>query len=311
MKLRHIDLRLLTVFEALMEERNVTRASRRLGMSQPAVSNTLARLRTALGDDLFLRGADGMRPTRRALELAVPVADALRRLQAAVEPSNFIASEAKRTYRLGMSPQAAAVILPPLIARLRTIAPGIELHIHPKTNVNSVAMLDSNDVDFVIGVGSFGASRIASVDLFEDSFVCLMRRDHPLAHKKLTLSSFVKADHLLVSPTGALSSLLDASLEKKNLRRNIGLVVNQYDTAAAIIAKTDFVGATYGSMARLSESFAANNLIVRPLPLPRVHFTMCWHRGLTNHAAYDWLRDQIIEICLPFRASSRNPHSFK
>ena len=110
MKLRHIDLRLLTVFEALMEERNVTRASRRLGMSQPAVSNTLARLRTALGDDLFLRGADGMRPTRRALELAVPVADALRRLQAAVEPSNFIASEAKRTYRLGMSPQAAAVI---------------------------------------------------------------------------------------------------------------------------------------------------------------------------------------------------------
>ena len=226
-----------------------------------------------------------------------------------MEPSHFVASEARRTYRLGMSPQAAAVILPPLVVHLRSVAPGIELHVRPKTNLTAVSMLDSNDVDFVVGVNPCSVSRIASIDLFEDRFVCLMREDHPLAKKRLTLNAFLKAEHLLVSPTGAPSSLLDVALEKMNLRRNVAVMVNQYDTAAAILAKTDLVTATYGSMANLSQPFGASRLVARVLPLNPVQFTLLWHRGLTNHAAYDWLRDQIVDICAPMRRMYRKSHS--
>jgi DNA-binding transcriptional LysR family regulator len=296
MRMGPLDLKLLIIFDAVMTERSITRAARRIGMSQPALSNALARLRDVLDDRLFIRGSDGMRPTPRALELAVPVAHALRQLQAAFDQRTFVPAEAERTFRLSMSPHASTVLLPSLLERLRRTAPGVRIRILAKNNTRIVPMLDSNEIDFVVGSFLDLPKRFSSVELFRDEFVCVMRRDHPMSRGPMTLDRFNGAHHVLITATGEEGSLFDDILRDLGYVRPISLIVNEYLAGLLVIARTDLITGLFSRIFHIGESFRELALQSMPLPIAPLSIRLAWHPGLRNDPAYDWLRDEIIAV---------------
>jgi DNA-binding transcriptional LysR family regulator len=304
-----LDLKLLIIFNAVMAELSITRAAKRLGMSQPALSNALARLRDILEDRLFIRGPDGMRPTPRALELAVPVADALRQLQAAVEQRGFVPAEADRTFRLSMSPHASTVLLPPLMERLRKTAPGVQIRVVPKNNSRIVSMLDSKEVDLVIGMIPDLPRRFSVAELFHDRFVCVMRSEHPLSRTPMTLRRFVNAQQVVITATGDEMSLFDHKLKALGFTRPVSLVVNEYLAGLMVIAHTDLITGLFSRILRLAESFSALKICALPLPIDPVPIRMAWHGGLSNHPSYDWLREEIISVSSSIKGDSRSANS--
>lgn len=297
MNLARVDLNLLNVFDAVMRERNVTRAGERIGMTQPAVSNALNRLRHLLGDALFVRGADGMRPTARALELAGPVRHALEQIETALDPPEFVPAESTRTFRLAMSEYPASVLLPALARRLEEEAPGIDLRVRSSDNVDAAALLDANEIDFAIGNFPDLPKRFERVTLFEESYVCMMRRDHPLAKGPLTLEEFAAAKHLLITLAGETKSFVDDALAEQGLTRRIAMTAYHFLVAPRIVAKTDMVT----TLARRTAERVAriNPVHLSPLPLPPrlLLLALLWQRRFSNHPAHEWMRALLVDVC--------------
>lgn len=297
MNLARVDLNLLVVFDAVLAERSATRAGQRLGLTQPAISNALARLRRLLGDELFVRGSEGMRPTPRALELAVPVRQALVQLQDALEPAAFIPAEARRTFNLSMTDYTASLILPPLAQRLAATAPGVDLRLRPNTNVNAAALLDGNEIDFAIGGFPDHPARFRSLTLFEDSYVCAMRRGHPLARAALTLEEFVAAKHLLVTLTAEATGIVDRVLEGRGLRRRVAMTINQFLLAPLIVGHSDLIITLARRTAEGCAAVYGLHLVAVPLELPPARVMLLWHERLSRHPAHEWLRATLVDIC--------------
>jgi DNA-binding transcriptional LysR family regulator len=240
MNLRSLDLNLLVAFDALFAERNVTRAADKIGLSQPAFSNALARLRAALKDDLFIRMPDGMKPTPVAEEIAIGVHDALATLQQTLDPPKFDPKTAQRTFRIESNDYLIAAYLPSLLALLAKEAPGIDLRFTPTTG-RTQERLDQQEIDF--GVSAFGdlPERFAVQNLAEDSYVCLVRKRHELTQGKMTLQRFAACSHLLVSPRGDSRGFIDTALAEKGMTRRVGVVINQFSAAPALIAASNMV----------------------------------------------------------------------
>jgi DNA-binding transcriptional LysR family regulator len=173
------DLNLLIVFDAVMQERNVTRAGDRIGLSQPAVSHALSRLRHMLKDELFIRTPEGMMPTPRAEQLAEPLRRALSDMQLALEPESFVPSEASRRFEVAVNNYAAVVLAPSILMTVIATAPGIRLDLRPSGLRDMPALLDRGEHDLAIGTFDDVGERFARAPLLEDSFVVAMRRDHP------------------------------------------------------------------------------------------------------------------------------------
>src|ERR1700679_549436 len=165
-----VDLKLLVVFDAIMTERNVSRAGARIGMSQSATSNALNRLRELLADQLFIRTGSGMQPTAVALRLTTPIHEALQLVRSALEPSLFDPSNSTWTYRLAISDHASIVMLPSLAEHLARVAPGVRLVLRPKVNAEVAGQLDANEIDFAIGVIPALQRRFNRASLFRDSY---------------------------------------------------------------------------------------------------------------------------------------------
>jgi DNA-binding transcriptional LysR family regulator len=181
-----VDLNLLIVFDAVMQERNVTRAGGKIGLSQPAVSHALSRLRHMLKDELFIRTPDGMMPTPRAEQLAAPLRRALSDMQLALEPETFVPQEATRLFVLALNNYAAVILAPSLVTAVNSTAPGIRLDLRPTGMRDMPALLDRGEFDLAIGTFEDAGERFAAAPLLEDSFVVVMGRDHPAAQGELT-----------------------------------------------------------------------------------------------------------------------------
>jgi DNA-binding transcriptional LysR family regulator len=295
MDISRIDLRLLVAFEAVMAERHVTRAANKIGMTQSAVSNALNRLRHLVNDPLFIRGVSGMRPTPRALELSGPVSAALRQLQLAMDPPVFDPASAKRTFKLSMSAHSAEIILPSLVRQISRQAPGINIQVVPKSNVNIVELLDTGQIDVAVGVTATLPQRFAVTTLFEDRYVAVMHTDHPLAATDpLDFKAFLAARHVLLNPTGQQVVHIDRQLARLKFVRNIVLTVNQLVVAASVIARSDMVTATFHrSIADLNKLFDLG-LVTRDLPLDPVQVQLVWLPSLSQHPAHDWFRQLLM-----------------
>src|SRR5437764_1844585 len=197
------DLNLLIVFDAVMQERSVTRAGGRIGLSQPAVSHALGRLRHMLKDELFIRTPDGMAPTPRAEQLAEPLRRALDDMQLALEPETFVPTEVSRQFVIAVNNYAAVVLASPLLTAVMAAAPGIHLDLRPTGLRDVPALLDRGELDLAIGTLDALGERFSAVTLLEDSFVVVMRRDHPAARHKLTPNVLAGLRSIRSSPTGA------------------------------------------------------------------------------------------------------------
>lgn len=292
-----LDVKLLVVFDALMSERSVTRAARRLNLSQPAVSNALHRLREILGDELFHRSADGMRPTPRAMEIFVPVSHVLHQIEGVMQPAKFRPEESVLSFRLAISPPVSLILLPVLVPRLRERAPGVQLRVQSAPVQQASALLDSQVVDIVISVVAAAPKRYHCQVLYRDTYVALMRARHPLARGPMQLKRLVTADHLLVSQTMQSYNLFDDAIARHGLKRNIRMTLTDWMTAVEVIARTDLVTAIFKRTAQAILRTSRERLVMRPTPLPAFDVVMLSHHSFSKHPAYEWLREQIMECC--------------
>lgn len=295
--LSQLDLNLLRVFDAVMRERHVTRAAARLGLSQPAVSNALARLRAALNDELFLRRPGGVEPTALATALARPVAEALDRLRNALAAhAPFDPATSRRVFRLGLSEYAEAVLAPPLFARLAREAPGCLVTICHADRTNAEALLEQEAIELAIAVLPEPPALYTRLRLLPEAFLVLLRPGHPLAEGEMTLARFTAFPHLLHSPNGSTDGALDEPLRAAGFPRRIGAVVAHLSAVPEILMRTDMVMTLSGRLAqRLA---AAHGLVLRPCPVPIRHtrLSLVFHRRFTADAGHAWLRRLLIAL---------------
>jgi DNA-binding transcriptional LysR family regulator len=290
-KLSAIDLNLLVVFDAVMQERNVTRAGQRLGLSQPALSHALTRLRHMLKDDLFIRSPKGMLPTPRAEQLALPVRSALDGLQHSLEPSQFIPSEATRGFRIAVDNYSAVVLVGPLAGRITKIASGVTLEFRPSGTLNIFDLLDRGELDLAIGPFPEQGERFSRSSLLQDDFVIVLRKGHPAAGaRELSMEEFAALPHLAISSIPFATDFVDQALAQRRLTRRIQLRA-PFLSAVRILVASDMVSILRRRVAE--ELIHYRPLLIRPLPhsSPTLETAMIWPRWLDNQPAHRWLRE--------------------
>ncbi len=305
---RTLDLNLLRVFDQVMTERSLTRAANKLALTQPAVSNALRRLRTALGDDLVKRGARGIEPTPRALALWPSVQQALLQLQQSLVPSEFDPAQSSTTFVLAMADATAAELIPGLVDVMDREAPRVTIRVVPLSTRDPRRILDDESTDLAIGyfpavIAGLTAQAQAGEALsfqhqrlYESDYVCVMRRDHPLVNQEMTLERFCAARHLLVSFSGRPYGFIDEALTSLGRQRHIVLTVNQFFTAGRVVANSDLL--TVLPRHFISVTGIADQLVLRELPFkaPSVHVDALWHRRMQHHSAHSWLRGVIARL---------------
>jgi DNA-binding transcriptional LysR family regulator len=289
------DLNLLIVFDAVMQERSVTRAGSRIGLSQPAMSHALNRLRYMLKDELFVRTPKGMVPTPRAEMLGQPLRNALSEMQLALEPAAFNPVASDRRFALAVNDYAEVVLAPPLVAAVSAGAPAVRLDLRSSGTLNMVDLLDRGDLDLTVGSMDSPGERFATAPLLEDPFVMVMRRGHPASRRTLSAAAFAALPHLEISSSREDTGFIDRWLAEHGLARRIALRA-PYLSAAPILVQSDMV-ATLSR--RIAEDFVRNHpLQLRQPPddSPSVRTVMLWHRRLNHHPAHRWLRDVILSV---------------
>lgn len=298
MNMSGIDLNLLVAFDALMLERNVTRAAARLGRTQPAMSAALSRLRTLFRDELLVRSPAGLQPTPRALELIGPLSDALAQIQRSLDfTQSFDPARSTATFTVALSDHPAFVLLPRLVECIASLDADVTVHVRGFTDRQQAEeLLESGIVHAAVGVPASWSANVMSRPLFEERFVSIVRSGHPLLRKKVTLERFLAFRHLLVSPEGDRRGLVDARLQELGLARRLAVTLPQMHAAPGIVASSDMVATLMrGAVEPFRPAFAFETL-EPPLDLPTARFVMAWHRRSDAHPAQRWFRGLIAEV---------------
>jgi DNA-binding transcriptional LysR family regulator len=271
LNLASVDLNLLPALEALLRRRHVTRAAEDVGLSQPAMSHVLARLRQVLGDDLLVRGPAGLALTSRAEEIAPRVAAVLNAARTIYRPPPFELSKVRRVLHLVGCDAHSILFAPDLMKRIRKEAPGIELSIENYTR-DAFKRLEEGAVDLVFSNAETPLPPGAvSTLIFQDRYALVMREKHPAADKKWSLAEYTKWDSVVVSLLGDGTSDIDARLAKAGLTRRIGLTTPHFMGCLAIVSATDMIATT--SLLVATKYAGAYRLVVKEPPFPEVRFT--------------------------------------
>lgn len=307
---RTLDLNLLRVFDAVMAEGSLTRAAVALNMTQPAVSHALKRLRAALGQELFVRGAHGVRPTAQAQAWWPQVRMALAGLRQLLAPGDFDPRRDAVQLRLAMADATAALLAPGLVEGIEREQALVNLRLLPLTTRDPRALLDSGEADLAVGyfpelvtaiLAQGQDSHLRHARLYDTRYVCVMRPGHPLADGDLTLELFCAAHHLLVSFSGRPHGYVDQALAALNRRRRVVLTVNQFYTAGRVVARSDLL--TVLPQSFVQATGVADDLVVRELPLALqpVQVEMLWHLRHDAAPEHRWLRERVLAAASPSR----------
>ena len=299
---RTLDLNLLRVFDEVMTERSLTRAAHKLSLTQPAVSNALRRFRQAMGDELIKRSGQEMAPTPAALALWPAVREALRQLQEVLAPGSFVPARANNTFVLAMADATAAVLIPGLIEVMDRDAPGVSIRVVPLATRDPRRLLEDEAVDLAIGyfpaaladltarAQAGAAVAYAHQRMYSGHYVCVMRRDHPLASGALTLDRYCSARHLLVSFSGRPFGFIDDGLAQVGRERRVVVTVNQFFTVGKVVANSNLL--TVLPRHFVNVTGIADQLVLRelPFPMPPVQVDALWHHRVHRDGAHEWLR---------------------
>ena len=297
MNVQDIDLNLLRVFDAVLRERGVTPAAVRLGLTQPAVSNALARLRALFGDALFVRTPAGMDATPFARGVAEPVRQALALLESALAHGpGFEPATSTRAFRFYMSDLGQVEFLPPLVERVQRVAPGVRLEAVAFDLEHIGDALGSGALDLAVGFLPALGPPVERHALFRDPYVCLMRADHPAIGKKLTMKKFLEASHVLVTYRGGGHRVIEETLEHSGVARRIALRVPHFTVVPMVLARTDLILTLPARVARVYERQGRFKSLPPPVPMPAAEVAVHWHERFEADPGNRWLRDQVIDL---------------
>jgi DNA-binding transcriptional LysR family regulator len=291
--IRQTDLNLLIALNMLLEERNVTRAADRLGLTQSAASRMLGRLRASFDDPLFVRTSRGLTPTKRALDIAGPLRDYLFGLEKLLaEGEAFDPKSARRRFRIAAIDYVQATLLAPLAARLQTEAPLIDFEIR-QPSADSERDLDAGAIDFLLTPQQPSAPGVVWTPLYRDGYTCVVWSRHP--SQRLTLSAFAKMEHVLVAPRERAGGIVDSVLEKNGLSRRVAVQAPTFLIVPYLLIGTTRIATVPRRMA--SELVRMHPLKILKPPVDIPGFTMCqgWHEIHRNDPGHRWLHDQLIE----------------
>lgn len=301
MNLQSIDLNLLVAFEALMEERNVTRAARRVGLSQPAMSNALTRLRRTFDDPLLFRTPSGMSPTPTAQALIEPVRSALSQLRAALEKKPaFNPAASKRAFHVLTSDYVEIVLLAPIVGELRKQADGVSIRVHRPPNVFQPPSRTALSDSFDLAIGFFPDAlsldpSVRSEVLFEEDNVCIASTTHPSIKSRISIRQYASACHAAVFYKSEGPGVIDTILAQKGLTRPLAVLAPHFASVPFIVAESDLIATV---PRRLAGRFSkALKLQVLPIPftMPSFRVAMLWHERVDSDPAHAWLRGLIME----------------
>jgi DNA-binding transcriptional LysR family regulator len=312
MSLHRLDLNLLIAFDAfdaLMTEKNVSKAAEKLFIGQSAMSHSLNRLRQALDDPILVRTTGGMKPTARAKTLIVPIRKALLEIEVTVtSPSTFEPTTAEHRFVIAATDYNELILLPTLLKKVRKQAPGVDIHVRQTNEYLPEDELENGTINVALGfdVSLETPSRIHQQALFHDVFVSIVRKDHPFIDDTLSLKQYIEMDHILISPSGSEHGIVDHWLHQHNLSRKIVSIVPHFLSAPLIIAQTDMVLTLPYRIAENFLQMTPLKLLQTPIELPSYQLSMIWHPLYEKDPADQWLRklirtvsQQIVDTPIP------------
>ncbi|WP_270937628.1 LysR family transcriptional regulator [Falsiroseomonas oryzae] len=311
--LRAIDLNLLVALDALLAERHVTRAAARIGLSQPAMSSALGRLRALFGDELLVRTRSGMEPTPRGLELAEATRHVLRQVARMMDSeAGFDPAVATQSFALRMSDLLGLLLLPGLAARLQRDAPGVTLEVRHLAPAATLEALQRDELDLAVSMGLEHGGEVRAMPVLADRMVCVLRAGHPASRRPLTLDGFLALRHLRVAMSPTDTRFVDDVLAAQGLRRQVALTVPHWLVVPEVLRAGDLVAVMSERLARAFAG-AGSGLVLRDLPFASARFdwSLYWHRRHEGSRAHAWLRGVVAHTMAGLgqprarRASSR------
>ncbi|MDB5759818.1 MAG: LysR family transcriptional regulator [Burkholderia sp.] len=296
MELKDVDLNLLLVFHHLLIERRVSVVAEKLGVTQPGVSNALKRLRLLLGDELFLRTSRGMEPTPYATQLAEPIGSALRTIHDSLnEVSTFDPATSTRKFTLGMSDIGEIHLLPRLMETLAVYAPSVSISTVRNTMVNLQDEIEAGRVDLAIGLLPQLKSGYFQRRLFKQRYVCMFRKGHALDKQGLTVEEFAQADHVIVISGGTGHAIVEQSIEREGIKRNIRLTVPHFVAVGHILSTSNMIATVPERYAMECAVPFGLKYAQHPVALPEVDINVFWHAKFHKDPASQWMRGIIFD----------------
>jgi DNA-binding transcriptional LysR family regulator len=293
---KDIDLNLLVIFQEVFQARQISSVAKKLGLSQPAVSNALARLRLSVDDELFVRSASGMQPTPLALQLAEPIATALASItQAFNQHDTFDAGTSKRHFKIAMTDIGEVYFMPRLVQLCRQSAPHIQLSTVRTSSIDLKTEMETGRIDLAIGAFETISEALYQRRLFQQNYVCMFRQGHPLAANCIKTKDFLAAQHLIVASMESPYDKINVLLEKAGITAASHFSVPHFVAVPYIVSSTDLLVIVPEKLAQ-SAALPFNLQYVKPpLKLPTLQTNVFWHRRFNRDEGSQWLRHFVAE----------------
>lgn len=292
-----IDLNLLSVFQEVYRERQISSAARKLGLSQSAVSNALARLRRAFGDELFVRTASGMQPTPLATQMAEPIGVAMAQVALALnQRSRFDPATSSRRFVLAMTDVGEIYFMPTLIERCKLLAPLVEISSMRAGSLALKEEMEGGRVDLAVGPFEDISEALYQRQLFRQPYVTMMRKGHPLGKGEVTLARFVKAEHMLVDANESPYDRINALLARAGVGPSVRFRVPHFTAVPYMVSTSDLVVTVPQKLAERAALPFGLEWIVPPLELPTLQTNVFWHRRYNQDPGNQWLRGLLAEV---------------
>jgi LysR family transcriptional regulator, transcriptional activator for leuABCD operon len=296
--LRSVDLNLLTVFEAVMNTRKLSEAANLLGMTQPAASNAVARLRLTFEDELFIRTRHGVVPTAKAEELIIPIRQALALIQDSLNDNNeFDPNTSERTFKLAVGDYGEVVLLPALLGVLSQYSGKFRIQTPPERDKQNYELVKQGLIDFYFDYAVPTDAQLDYCQVGEEELVVIARKNHPAFTQKLSKKSYLKANHVVLSFRHQQKTMLDDLLNlKKNMPRQVTAQVRQYAAIPSLVTQSDCIATLPRRMAEHYASNGAITIFPFPFDVEKNKYYMSWHKSKNRDRAHQWLKQTIVDL---------------
>ena len=298
-QINKFDLNLLRVFGAVHAEGHIGRAAKRLGITQPAVSHAIQRLRDSVGDPLFIRSGKGVEPTARADEMAAYVRDSLESAMAAITASQgFDPAASNRVFHVGLPDHAVAKYAPMILTTFSRCAPKLGIHLHDVKTPDAIRLLEQEEIDMAANVIEDLPKRFKSMPLFTSKIVVIASKQNPCIKGKINLAGYLKARHLIYSASQPMNSALDEALAKWGITRDIGMTISGHLSVPMIIAHSDLIATVTRELAEPYVEKYGLQMLKLPFDVPDIQVSLFWHERNDRDAGHQWLRKMAVKMTL-------------